>query len=227
MESFDKFAPQYDDLLRDPLRDRFAGGSDFFIRQKCRVVARRLRSAGGRPLRILDAGCGQGTAFQFFDRTIHVFGSDISIPMLRDAARRGPVTVQEPYRLPFADNTFDAVYAFCIYHHIPVTEHVTHLRELKRVVRTGGQVMVFEHNPYNPVTARIFSRAPIDRGCEMIKPAALRQTFLDAGFGSEIDHGYLLFVPEPLHKMFGGIEPALAWLPLGGQYFVAGKKAAR
>jgi SAM-dependent methyltransferase len=225
MESFDEFAGQYDDLLRDPLRDRFAGGSDFFIKQKCRIVARRLPKAAGRPLRVLDAGCGQGTAFQFFDPAVHVFGSDISIPMLRDAARRGPVTVQEPYSLPFADNTFDAVYAFCIYHHIPDAYHETHLRELKRVVKPGGQVMVFEHNPYNPVTARIFARAPIDRGCHMIKPAALRRTFMNAGFTGPVDQGYLLFVPESLHTMFGGIEPALSWLPLGGQYFVAGRKA--
>ena len=51
-------------------------------------------------------------------------------------------------------------------------EHVRHLRELARVVVPGGRVFVFEHNPYNPVTKRIFERAPIDRGCHMIKPRA-------------------------------------------------------
>ena len=227
MESFDNYAREYEALLRDPLRDRFAGGSEFFIKQKCRIVARRLPAATARPLRVLDAGCGQGTAFQFFDRNVHVFGSDISTLMLQGAARRRPVTVQEPYSLPFADNTFDAVYAFCIYHHIPDADHVKHLRELKRVVAPGGEVMIFEHNPYNPVTARIFARAPIDRGCHMIKPAALRRTFVEAGFGGTLDQGYLLFVPEALHRVFGMIEPALSWLPLGGQYFVAGKKAGR
>ena len=76
---------------------------------------------------MLDAGCGQGTAFAFFGPDTHVFGSDISFPMLHDAVKRGPVTVQEPYQLPFADDTFDAVYAFCIYHHIPDEDHVRHL----------------------------------------------------------------------------------------------------
>ena len=93
------------------------------------------------------------------------------------AAARGPVAVQEPLSLPFADDTFDAVYAFCIYHHIPDEDHVRHLSELRRVVKPGGEVMVFEHNPYNPVTARIFARAPIDRGCHMIKPAAFASDF--------------------------------------------------
>jgi SAM-dependent methyltransferase len=228
MESFDNYAREYEALLRDPLRDKFAGGSAFFIKQKCRIVASRLPRRSGRPLRVLDAGCGQGTAFQFFDRAdVHVFGSDISTLMLQGAASRGPVTVQEHYRLPFADDTFDAVFAFCIYHHIPDDGHVKHLRELKRVARPGGEVMIFEHNPYNPVTARIFARAPIDRGCHMIKPSALRRTFADAGFHGPLEQGYLLFVPEPLYQAFGAIEPSLSWLPLGGQYYVAGKKAAR
>jgi SAM-dependent methyltransferase len=226
MDSFDDLADRYDELLRDPLRDRFADGSEFFIRQKCRIVERRLaRRAGGRPLRVLDVGCGQGTALACFGRQVRVFGADVSQPMLRAAVTRGPVTVQEPLRLPFADGTFDAAYAFCIYHHIREADRVTHLRELRRVVADGGEVMVFEHNPYNPVTARIFARAPIDRGCRMIAPAALRQTFRAAGFDT-ISQGYLLFVPQRLYSALGFLEPALSWLPLGGQYFVAGTRRA-
>jgi SAM-dependent methyltransferase len=224
MDSFDQFARDYDELLRDPLRDRFAGGSEFFIRQKCRIVERRLqRGSESLRLRVLDAGCGQGTALSLLDPSIRAFGTDISLPMLKDAARRGPVAVQEPYQLPFADDTFDAAYAFCIYHHIPDEEHVRHLSELRRVVKPGGEVMVFEHNPYNPVTARIFARAPIDRGCHMIKPRTLRETFRAAGLNG-IEQGYLLFVPESLNGLLGFVEPALAWLPLGGQYFVSGRK---
>jgi SAM-dependent methyltransferase len=222
MESFDEYAREYDELLRDPLRDKFAGGSDFFIRQKCRIVSSRLPPSS-RSLRVLDAGCGQGTAFRFFDQGVRVFGTDISQPMLRPAASRGPVAVQEPLSLPFADDTFDAVYAFCIYHHIPDEDHVRHLSELRRVVKAGAEVMIFEHNPYNPVTATIFKRAPIDRGCHMIKPSRLRHIFHSAGF-EQLDQGYLLFVPESLHHVFGAIEPALSWLPLGGQYFVSGRK---
>jgi SAM-dependent methyltransferase len=224
MEPFDELAADYDALLHDPLRDRMARSSAFFIQQKCRIVSRRLRPVRGVPrLRVLDAGCGRGTAFAFFDKDVRVVGTDVSLPMLERAVKRGPVSVQEPYSLPFADDTFDAVYAFCIYHHIPDARHVDHLRELRRVVAPGGEVMVFEHNPYNPVTARVFARAPIDRGCHMIPPPALRARFHDAGFG-ELSQGYLLFVPETLYSALGFLERALSWLPLGGQYFVAGRK---
>lgn len=236
MPQFDELARDYDALLHDPLRDRFASGSAFFIEQKCRIVLNRLEglrlrkrhagrplSAVEGPLRILDAGCGQGTAFQFFDQRVRLFGCDVSLQMLGAATARGPVVVQEPFTLPFADGTFAATFAFCVYHHIPPAQRLAHLRELHRVVAPGGEVMVFEHNPYNPVTATVFRRAPIDQGCEMIAPPALRRLFDDAGF-VPIEHAYLLFVPEAIHRALPFIEPALGWLPLGGQYFVAGRK---
>jgi SAM-dependent methyltransferase len=224
--AFDEFADEYDRLLHDPLRDRFAAGSDYFIEQKCRVLLRHLQPGSGAaaPPRLLDAGCGQGTAIAFLRKAFRVVGSDVSLPMLHDAVRRGPVTVQEPFALPFAADTFDAAYAFCVYHHIGAVDHARHLRELARVVAPGGRVFVFEHNPYNPVTRTIFNRAPIDQGCRMIRPAELRRLFRAVGL-ADVSCGYLLFVPESLSRVFGRLEPALSWLPLGGQYFVAGRKA--
>jgi SAM-dependent methyltransferase len=225
-KSFDEFADGYDALLSDPLRDRFAGGSDFFIVQKCRTLLRQLRrqkTSTGRRMRLLDVGCGQGTAVAWLRAHADVVGTDVSMPMLERAVARAPVALQEPYALPFADGTFDAAFAFCIYHHIPDADHVRHLTELRRVVAPGGAVFVFEHNPYNPVTARIFARAPIDQGCHMIAPPRLRSLFHEAGF-DDVGQGFLLFVPESLFALFGAVEPLLARVPLGGQYFVSGRR---
>ena len=51
---FDRMSDEYERLLRDPLRERFASEQSFFIRQKCRVLldelARLLPS--GRRLRV-------------------------------------------------------------------------------------------------------------------------------------------------------------------------------
>ena len=222
-ESFDTYAGEYQQLLDDPIRVRFAGDGDFFIHQKCRALMRHLTARSGtRRLRLLDAGCGQGTAIAFLRRDTRIVGTDVSLPMVREALQHGPVAVQEPFDLPFADGTFDAVFAFCVYHHIEDAQQVRHLRELARVVVPGGRVCIFEHNPFNPVTARIFNRAPVDRGCHMIGPARLRSLFRDAGLG-DLDQGYLLFLPEALWKWFGFVERALAWLPLGGQYFISGR----
>lgn len=225
MQSFDHFADEYDQLLEDSLRQRFAGDSEFFIHQKCRALMRHIRrhASAGAPPRLLDAGCGKGTAAAFLRGDARVIGTDVSFPMLREAAKRGPVALQEPFDLPFAAGTFDAAFAFCVYHHIDDDQQVRHLRELARVVSPGGRVCIFEHNPFNPVTKRIFQRAPLDRGCHMIEPARLRRLFSEAGLG-DMEQGYILFVPKPLWKWLGFVEPWLAWLPLGGQYFLSGQK---
>lgn len=225
-ESFDGCAEDYERLLDDPLRQRFAGASAFFIHQKCRTLMRHLRrhAPGAASLRLLDAGCGRGTAAAFLRGQARVIGTDTSLPMLRDAAGRCPVAVQEPFALPFADGVFDAAFAFCVYHHIDDEQQLRHLKELARVVAVGGRVCVFEHNPFNPVTRRIFERAPIDQGCHMIPPPRLRRLFSQAGLVS-LEQEYLLFMPQPVWKWFGAIEPALAGLPLGGQYFVSGRKS--
>jgi SAM-dependent methyltransferase len=105
--------------------------------------------------------------------------------------------------------------------HLDHRDHVRHLRELRRVVAPGGRVFLFEHNPYNQVTRRVFARAPVDRGCETIRPSALRAAFREAGFRA-IAQRYVLFLPERLWRNAGRLESALHWLPLGGQYFVFG-----
>jgi SAM-dependent methyltransferase len=224
MQSFDHYAHDYNELLDDPLRQKFAGDAEFFIHQKCRALLRHLgRGRTSKKWRLLDAGCGQGTALQFLLKHARVIGTDISLPMVRAAVGRGPVAVQEPFDLPFADGTFDAAFAFCVYHHLDTADHVRHLQELKRVVAPGGHVCIFEHNPYNPVTRLVFARAKVDQGCHMIVPRNLRATFRAAGL-EQIEQEYILFLPESVWKRAGAIEPSLAWLPLGGQYFVSGRK---
>lgn len=222
-EPFDEFASQYDQLLADPLRRRFAGDDDYFIHQKCRALLRQLNARlGAGPWRVLDVGCGQGTALSFLAPHARIVGTDVSMAMLQQRSSGTSVVAQEPFELPFVSGSFDAAYAFCVYHHIQAADHVRHLREMSRVVRPGGLVLVFEHNPLNPITRRVFTRAPIDQGCEMIPRRRLVEVFRQAGLG-QLGHGYLLFVPQILFPVFGFSEPHLARIPFGGQYYVAGR----
>ena len=222
-EPFDAFASEYGRLLDDPLRRRFAGDSEYFIHQKCRALLRELEARlGSGPWRVLDVGCGQGTALSFLADHCDVIGTDVSTGMLQQRPPHARVVVQEPFDLPFVSGSFDAAFAFCVYHHIEAANHVRHLRELSRVVRPGGLVLVFEHNPLNPITRRVFTRAPIDRGCEMIPRQRLTQVFRDAQL-EELRHRYVLFLPQFLFPFLGFSEPHLGRIPLGGQYYVAGR----
>ena len=223
---FDAFAGDYDAALDDPWRQRFADHADFFIDQKCRAMMNEVarRNGATRPARVLDVGCGRGPGVRFLrEQSWPTFGTDISMEMLREAPPALPLVAQDATRLPFADNVFDVVFAICVYHHLGESERVAHLEEMTRVARPGGLLFVFEHNPYNPVTRVIFRRAPIDQGCELIKPRALRGIFRGAGL-RDIGTRYVLFFPQSIARHAAGLEDALGSVPFGGQYFVVGRK---
>jgi SAM-dependent methyltransferase len=110
-----------------------------------------LRPRAGK--RILDVGCGTGTAEVSLARLrlsqMHLFGVDIVIDRLRDAhkATRG-INARVGYAaadacwLPFAADAFDSTYCVAVLQHI--RDLAGTLAELARVTRPGGRVLVVE-----------------------------------------------------------------------------------
>ena len=97
--------------------------------------------AGGR--RILDAGCGTGSNLAHlrpFGRTV---GVDVSEEALRFCRQRGVAAARgSVLALPFSDATFDAVTSFDVLYHRWVEDDVAAVRELSRVLRPGGLLLV-------------------------------------------------------------------------------------
>jgi SAM-dependent methyltransferase len=123
-----------------------------------------LRPRPGR--RILDVGCGTGTAELSLARLrlsqMQMFGVDLVPERVRDAhkATRG-INVRVGYaaadacRLPFAAGVFDSTYCVAVLQHIRDLPGA--LGEIARVTKAGGRVLVVE--PDN--TARYwFSSVP-------------------------------------------------------------------
>ena len=52
--------------------------------------------------------------------------------------------------------------------------------ELARVVRPGGLVVVFEHNPLNPLTRLVVSRVTFDDGVRLLRSGERRLAVRDA-----------------------------------------------
>jgi SAM-dependent methyltransferase len=231
---FDKHAAGYDGGLDNPVK-KALGDADSFIAVKARWLLRHepgLRQGG---LSLLDYGCGAGDLMRVLaglgGRGVFT-GCDVSAGMLEEAAKRWPATAgpapalsaQDGARTPFADRQFDVATISAVLHHVPVAERPAVYAELGRVLKPGGRLYVFEHNPRNPLVRHVIARTPIDEKAILLDANEVLEGLLGSG-RYELETDYLMFTPPGL-GFLRFVDRALAWLPLGAQYAVAARKPA-
>jgi SAM-dependent methyltransferase len=226
---FDQFADEYRQFHRQNIR---VSGEEpeFFYEYKVKdtaalVAASPLRSS----LRILDFGAGVGNAVPYFHQYLPgctLTCLDVSRKSLAVAEQRFPGQARfiafQGHQMPFPDGDFDLVFSACVFHHIPHAEHDSIFREWFRVLRSGGVAVVFEHNPYNPLTVHAVKTCPFDANAVLIPARTLLWHVQRAGFTSLVRR-YRIFFPGPLRAL-RRLERGMAWLPLGAQYYVAARK---
>ena len=153
----------FDDVARryDLTNDILSLGQD---RRWRRIVLDAIDPQPGE--RVLDLAAGTGTSSQpFRDRGAYVVPCDFSLGMLRQGKKQLP---QLPFvagdgtRLPFADETFDAVTISFGLRNIVDPEQG--LGELRRVTRPGGRIVVCEFSsptwsPFRTVYIEYLMRA--------------------------------------------------------------------
>jgi SAM-dependent methyltransferase len=100
--------------------------------------------------RLLDVGCGDGGVAELLcDLVGEVVGIDVErSPEWQDADGLA-FLVADAERLPFDDDSFDAIHSKDSLHHMESPEAA--LGEYRRVLRPGGSVVIVEGNRYNPV----------------------------------------------------------------------------
>ena len=228
---FDKFADEYDAMHKASIAVS-GEGPEFFAEYKVREIAResdRHSNPASASPRVLDFGSGSGGSVPFVRR--HLSGAqltcvDVSRRSLALAERRFPSLAQYVHfdgtHLPFPAEHFDIAYAACVFHHIDQSEHISLLTELRRILRPGGNLFVFEHNPYNPLTVHVVNSCPFDKNAQLIRGATMKQRLEAAGF-ARVKIRYRIFFPHAL-RIMRPLETALAWLPLGGQYYALARK---
>ncbi len=92
-------------------------------------------------LDVLDAGCGGGATTESLGRYGNVTGLELEEAAVEYARSWGRNVVQGSIEtLPFGDGSFDLVLSLDVIEHVPDDE--TALRELYRVLRPGGRVLI-------------------------------------------------------------------------------------
>ena len=132
---YDRFAAAYDKMLA-PLEKRFLS------RWRAETLSLLPENA-----RLLEIGAGTGANFPFYPQSKRVaVASEISAKMLERASRKTleiRLVQADAEILPFAANSFDAAFATLVFCSIPAPENA--FDELKRVVKSGGKIVLLEH----------------------------------------------------------------------------------
>jgi len=232
---FDRHAQSYDGGLDNPIKRMMGDSADQFIAVKARWLLRREPGLKKGGLAVLDYGCGAGDLMRVLGELgarADFTGCDVSAGMLAEVGKRWPAALgpapalatQDGARTPFADRQFDVVTISAVLHHVPIDERQAVYRELGRVLKPGGRLYVFEHNPRNPLVRHVIARTPIDENAILLDAREVQDGLLGVA-RYELETDYLMFMPPGLGWL-RPVDRALAWLPLGAQYAVAARKPA-
>jgi ubiquinone/menaquinone biosynthesis C-methylase UbiE len=129
---------------------------DLFFLGRRRATYQRLIDAASvqHDQHVLDVGCGTGYLARLLARAVgpggRVVGVDPSAEMVAYAARKaGDASILQfqlgtAEALPFPAGQFDVVVTSLMLHHLPEDLRVSALREMYRVLRPGGTLLVAE-----------------------------------------------------------------------------------
>ena len=137
--SYDQVAVEYAEKFKDEMDDKP------FDRDCLDRLAREVGNLGP----ICDIGCGPGQIARYLYRQgVDTLGVDLSPRMVAEAQRLNPdihFHQGDMLSLPDADDSWGGIAAFYCIIHIPREQIVDALREMKRVLKPGGVLLVTFH----------------------------------------------------------------------------------
>lgn len=197
-----------------------------FDQQWRRLAVRRSAIALGQS--VLDCAAGTGDLALAFKRTVGERGQVVALDfcpdmleLLRRKVRRAGMQIEtvtaDMLALPFADNSFDC--ASCAFGIRNVDDPILALREMARVVRPGGSVIILETGqPRGPLApfARLYSRVLLPRIGGWLSGAPEAYAYLQrssAGFPSGSAFVELLEEAHPFSRIESWpLVSGVAWL---------------
>ncbi|MGE0712489.1 MAG: class I SAM-dependent methyltransferase [Planctomycetota bacterium] len=120
--------------------------------------------APGPGAAVLDVGCGTGTLLRAAADAVgpagRLCGVEPAEEMVEHARRKASaagltleLTVGLADRLPYADQSFDRLFCTFVVHHLPPPDRALAFREMRRVLRPGGRLVVVDFSrPRLPIS---------------------------------------------------------------------------
>ncbi len=200
----------------------------FFTEAKVKKLLELVRHYSGdsSSLKILDVGCGVGlTDYYLTSHFKKVYGIDVDRGVVEKAAALNSKAAYRYYAgktLPYADQSMDVTFAICVMHHVVPEGWERFAQEMRRVTKKGGLVVVFEHNPLNPLTQCAVSRCELDDDAVLLGMGKVESLLVQEPCRLN-EKGFIIFTPYK-HPFFAMLDRWLIWLPLGAQYYVCAQK---
>lgn len=224
---FDHHAKAYEQQLRENVAIT-GEGPEYFAEYKIADLRTVCDAALLDVKSLLDFGAGIGASTPYMSENFpesQIISADVSSKSLEILGQRypdlsRPVLIEED-RLPLDDDSVDLAFTACVFHHIDASEHEHWLGEIRRVVRPGGLFVLFEHNPWNPLTVRAVNTCPFDENAVLIAAPEMTRRLGGAGWEA-VTTKYRLFFPSLL-AVLRPAEALLGWVPLGGQYYLVAR----
>ena len=227
MSEFDRYGDSYEEAVDDAIK--FGGAEHaFYLEAKARALLELARRELGDAARLhaLDVGSGPGSLHPYLAEIGALEGVDVSQALVERAAAANPGVRYRRYdgrTLPFPDARFDLAFAVNVFHHVEPPDRANLAAELARVVRPGGIVAVFEHNPLNPLTRLVVARCEFDDGVQLLRTREVRALLEQAGL-QPVERRYILFFPWRA-SFLQRLEARLGAVPLGAQHLTAARRS--
>lgn len=206
-----------------------------FIHQRAASVSRWiLERYAGSEFCYLDFGCGNGRMLKSLlgfgslralaeTGRLKLFGFDTSVESIneaRDLAGDDPICLVSNWKDLPANLQFDFVISCHVFHHIPPADRPATACALRDRMKFASRLVIWEHNPFNPVTRLLVRMCPFDGDARLLTLNRTNALFRKNAF-RPIQHAYVnIFPPRWLRfNVWARIEEKLLGFPVGAQYW--------